>query len=347
MEIKELGELGLIKRLAGQFTPGHPRVVKGIGDDASVTIQDDSQYLLCTTDTLVEDIHFSLQYTPSYNLGRKAVSISLSDIAAMGGTPKFLFTSIILPPATSTDFINLLYKGIKEMALEFDVALIGGNTSSSPDKIIINTTILGEVPKDQVVFRKGASVGNMIYVTGRLGDSGLGLTMLKESQKSKVKSLPLQAVSRGQNLKNKAILKHIDPLPRVLEGRELAKKKLATSMIDISDGLISDLRHIAEESGIGANIWLKKLPISAGLKKWLKGHPQYIKLALSGGEDYELLFTVPKGNAAKIEALSMKLGIPMTHIGEIVPKRCGITVLDEKGDIFHLADEGFEHFKTD
>ena len=336
MEIKELGELGLIKRLAGQFTPGHPRVVKGIGDDASVTIQDDSQYLLCTTDTLVEDIHFSLQYTPSYNLGRKAVSISLSDIAAMGGTPKFLFTSIILPPATSTDFINLLYKGIKEMALEFDVALIGGNTSSSPDKIIINTTILGEVPKDQVMFRKGASVGNRIYVTGRLGDSGLGLKMLKESQKSKVKS---------QNLQNKVILKHIDPLPRVREGREIAKKKLATSMIDISDGLISDLRHIAEESRVGAQIWLKKLPLSTGLKKWLSDHPQDIALALSGGEDYELLFTAPKGNAPQIDTLSSELGIPITQIGEIVPEGCGITVLDEKGDIFHLAVDGFEHFK--
>lgn len=338
MEIRELGELYLVKKLTGQFTPGHPRVVKGIGDDASVTIQDNSKYLLCTTDTLVEDTHFSLQYTSPRSLGRKAVSISASDIAAMGGTPMFLFTSIILPPSTPIDFIDLLYKGIKERAHEFDVALIGGNTSSSPDKIIINTTILGEVPKGEAIFRKGASVGNMIYVTGRLGDSGLGLKLLKESQKSKNKS---------KNLKNKAILKHIDPLPRVREGRELAKKKLATSMIDVSDGLISDLKHITEESGIGAEIWLKKLPVSAGFKKWLKGHPQDITLALSGGEDYELLFTAPKGNAAKIDALSMKLGIPITHIGEIVPKGCGITVLDEKGDIFHLADEGFEHFKTE
>ncbi len=332
MQIKELGERGLIKKLTEQFTPGHPRVVKGIGDDASVTIQDDSQYLLCTTDTLVEDIHFSLQYTPSYNLGKKAVSISLSDIAAMGGAPMFLFTSIILPPATPIDFINLLYKGIKERADDFDVTLIGGNTSSSPDKIIINTTILGEVLKDQVIFRKGAVIGDDIYVTGCLGDSALGLKMLKKSQKSEIE------------LKD-AILKHIDPSPRVKEGREIAKRKLATSMIDISDGLISDLRHIAEESRVGALIWLKKLPLSTCLKKWLSGHPQDITLALSGGEDYELLFTAPKGNAPQIDALSMELGIPITQIGEIAPERCGITVLDEKGDIFHLADKGFEHFK--
>ncbi|MEK6598970.1 MAG: thiamine-phosphate kinase [Deltaproteobacteria bacterium] len=337
MQIKELGELGLVKKLTEQFAPGHPRVVKGIGDDASVTIQDDSQYLLCTTDTLVEDIHFSLQYTPYYNLGRKAVSISLSDIAAMGGTPMFLFTSIILPPATPIDFINLLYKGIKEKALEFDVALIGGNTSASSDKIIINTTILGEVPKDQVIFRKGASVGNGIYITGRLGDSSLGLKMWKKKDKKTVTDPFLKD----------AMLAHIDPSPRVKEGRAIAKKKLATSMIDVSDGLISDLRHIAEESRVGAQIWLKKLPLSTGLKKWLSDHPQDIALALSGGEDYELLFTAPKGNAPQIDALSSELDIPITQIGEIVPEGCGITVLDEKGDIFHLATEGFEHFKTE
>lgn len=335
MDIKELGELALVKRLTEQFTTGYPRVVKGIGDDASVTIQDDSQYLLCTTDTLVEDIHFSLQYTPSYNLGKKAVSISLSDIAAMGGAPMFLFTSIILPPATPIDFINLLYKGIKEKADEFDIALIGGNTSASSDKIIINTTILGEVPKDQVIFREGASAGDMIYVTGRLGDSGLGLKMWKEKGK-KIVTDPF--------LKD-AMLAHIDPSPRVKEGRAIAKKKLATSMIDISDGLVADLRHIAEESRIGAQIWLKKLPLSAGLKKWLTDHPQDITLALSGGEDYELLFTAPKDNAPQIDALSSELGIQITQIGEIVPEGCGISVLDEKGDIFHLAVEGFEHFK--
>ena len=139
MQIKELGELGLIKKLAGQFAPSHPRVIKGIGDDTSVTIQDENKYLLCTTDTLVEDIHFSLKYTPSYNLGKKAVSISLSDIAAMGGTPIFLLTSIALPPTTSTDFITLLYRGIKEKADEFGVVLIGGNTSSSTDKIYLKS----------------------------------------------------------------------------------------------------------------------------------------------------------------------------------------------------------------
>lgn len=336
MELKELGEFGLLKKLSGQFKSTHPRVIKGIGDDTSVTVQDETKYLLCTTDTLVEDIHFSLKHTSSYNLGKKAVSISLSDIAAMGGAPTFLLTSIILPAGTPVDFINLLYKGIKERADEFAVALIGGNTSASPEKIVITTIMLGEVPKDQVIFRKGASAGDVIYVTGRLGDSSLGLKIWKEKD-DKIITDPF--------LKD-AMLAHIDPFPRVREGRKLAEKKLATSMIDISDGLISDLRHIAEESMVGAKIWLDKIPISTALKRWLVDHPADITLSLSGGEDYELLFTAPKTNTPMIENLAKELGIPITQIGEIVPQEYGISVLDDKGGVFQPPSNGFEHWKS-
>ena len=335
MQIKELGELGLIKKLANQFTVSHPRVIKGIGDDTSVTIQDETKYLLCTTDTLIEDIHFSLKYSASYNLGKKAVSISLSDIAAMGGTPAFLLTSIALPPTTSTDFISLLYRGIKERADEFGVALIGGNTSSAPDKIVINTTMLGEVPKDQVIFRKGASVGDRVYVTGCLGDSGLGLKIWKEKG---------DRIITDPFLKD-AMLEHIDPLPRVKEGRIIAEKRLATSMIDVSDGLISDLRHIAEESMVGAKVWLKSIPLSTALKRWILDHLEDIMLSLAGGEDYELLFTASMNNANQIDVLAKELGMQITQIGEIVPKEFAITVLDENGAVFPLAREGFEHFK--
>ena len=336
MELKELGEFGLLKKLSGQFKSTHPRVIKGIGDDTSVTVQDETKYLLCTTDTLVEDIHFSLKHTSSYNLGKKAVSISLSDIAAMGGAPTFLLTSIILPASTPVDFINLLYKGIKERADEFAVALVGGNTSASPEKIVITTIMLGEVPKDQVIFRKGASAGDVIYVTGRLGDSSLGLKIWKEKD-DKIITDPF--------LKD-AMLAHIDPFPRVREGRKLAEKKLATSMIDISDGLISELRHITEESMVGAKIWLDKIPISTALKRWLLDHPADITLSLSGGEDYELLFTAPKANTPMIENLAKELGIPITQIGEIVPQEYGISVLDDKGGVFQPPSNGFEHWKS-
>ncbi|MBI3399048.1 MAG: thiamine-phosphate kinase [Deltaproteobacteria bacterium] len=335
MDIKELGELGLIKKLAAQFATSHPRIIKGIGDDASVTLQDETKYLLCTTDTLVEDIHFSLKYTPSYNLGRKAVSISLSDIAAMGGTPTFLLVSIVFPPTTPIDFIELFYKGIKEKAQEFGVGLIGGNTSSSPDKIVISTTMLGEVPKDQVLFRKGASVGDAIYVTGYLGDSALGLKVWQQKGST---------VIIDPFLKD-AMLAHIDPHPRVKEGIIIAERRLATSMIDLSDGLISDLRHIVEESVVGAKVLLKQIPISTSLKRWILEHPQDIMLSLAGGEDYELLFTASPNNARLIEIMAKEIGAPVTRIGEIVPKELCITVLDENGKVVPLTTEGFEHFK--
>lgn len=342
MQIKELGEIALIKAITEQFTSVHPRIIKGIGDDASVTIQNESTYLLCTTDTLVEDIHFSLKYTPPYNLGKKAVSVSLSDIAAMGGTPLFLITSIILPANTSTDFINLVYKGIKHSAEEFDVKLIGGNTSSSPDKIIVSTTMLGEVAKNNVAFRKGASVGDNIYVTGCLGDSALGLKILKESQKLK-KTKGKEIIAN--KIFNDAILKHIDPAPRVKEGMEIARRKLASSMIDISDGLILDLKHITEESMVGAKVWQSKIPISLALKTWISDNPQDITLAVNGGEDYELLFTASKENSREINVLSKDLGIQITQIGEIETKEDGVIVLDERGGGFQLVSEGFEHFK--
>ncbi|MBI5286119.1 MAG: thiamine-monophosphate kinase, partial [Deltaproteobacteria bacterium] len=159
MEIREFGELRLIKRVMMQFNSPHPNVVKGIGDDAAVTVLDGNRYLLSTTDMLVEDIHFSLTYTPPHLLGKKAVAISLSDIAAMGGTPTVLLISLALPSHISTEFIDLLYNGVKERVDEFNITLIGGNTSSSPDKVIIGTTMLGEVQRDRVVFRHGARVG--------------------------------------------------------------------------------------------------------------------------------------------------------------------------------------------
>ena len=142
-----------------------------------------------------------------------------------------------------------------------------------------------------------------------------------------------------------AMLTHIDPCPRVREGRKIAEKKVATSMIDISDGLISDLRHIAEQSIVGAKVWAKKIPIPTGLKRWLLDHPQDIILALGGGEDYELLFTASKKKGNEIDALSKELDIPITPIGEIVPKEHGVTVLDEEDKVLKLKREGFEHFK--
>lgn len=335
MELRELGELRLIRRLMAQFCPSHPLVVKGIGDDAAVTVIDDDRYLLATTDMLVEGIHFSLTYTTPYLLGKKAVTISLSDIAAMGGTPTFLLISIAIPPHIPTEFIDIFYKGIKERCDEFDTSLIGGNTSSS-ERVIIGVSMLGEVKRDQVVFRDGARVGDLIYTTGYHGDSALGLKVWREKGGEEITDPFLRDT----------MLEHLDPTPRVREGRLIGERRLATAMIDVSDGLVLDLKHVAEASGVGAKVWLDKVPISTALKRHLLDHPEDIQLPLAGGEDYELIFTTSPDNISRIEGLAKEVAIPITTIGEIVPAEEGIKVIDKTGVAIPLVIEGFEHFKV-
>lgn len=336
MQIKELGELNLIKKLLKQFETSNPDVIKGIGDDAAVTRLDEKRRLLLTTDMLVEDVHFSLSYTSAYVLGKKAVSVSLSDIAAMGGTPKFLLTSIAIPKNTSTDFIDLFYKGVRERIDEFDVALIGGNTSASPDKIVIEAIVIGEALNEDVVFRSGASTGDIIYATGFLGDSSLGLDIWKNRGGKSI----------TDHFMRDAMLEHIDPAPRVKEGKLIAEKKLATAMIDISDGLMLDLRHIAEESNVGAKVYSANIPLSTAMKRRIIDKPDDIMFSLTGGEDYELLFTAMPENKEKIQELSKEINLPITQIGEIVSKEQGIKVFDKDWVEMKIETEGFEHFKA-
>jgi thiamine-monophosphate kinase len=335
MRLSEVGESELIKYLSGEFDTDNPRVIKGIGDDASVTLQDDSKCLLATTDILMEGVHFSTSYTAPYLIGKKAVSISLSDIAAMGGQPTFLLVSLSLPSSTSFEYLQSLYRGVSERADEFGVLLTGGNTSSSPEKIVIATVMLGEAPEDEVIYRRGAAVGDTIYVTGQLGDSALGLLLLQSG------TIDTKGISLDS-----AVMKHQNPVPRVKAGRSMAAKHLATAMIDISDGLLCDLRHVTEASEVGAVIFLHQLPLSSQVKSRILKNPEDIRLPLSGGEGYELLFTASPSSASMIKTLAEELELPITPIGTILPEEKGLVVLDENGNIVSIKDEGFDHFKT-
>jgi len=334
MKVSEVGEKGIIRFLSREFTAENQRVIEGIGDDTSVTLQDGGRCLLATTDVLVEGIHYGAAYTEPRLLGRKAVSTSLSDIAAMGGRPTYLLISLIVPPDMSMEYIQAFYRGARERMDEFGVVLIGGNTSASPAGTTICVVALGEVSRDELLCRKGASEGDTLYVTGYLGDAAFGLELLRTG-----------GISNEEVQRNDAAMRHLDPSPRVKAGRLLAERHLPSAMIDISDGLLCDVRHLVEASGCGATLTLPHLPLSPQVRGRLETHPDDIRLPLSGGEDYELLFAVPPAKAPRVSLLAEEIELPMTPIGTVGPKEGGVVVVDKNGERVQAEGEGFEHFR--
>lgn len=335
--IRSIGEDGLISGIANSYSRSNTRLIKAIGDDTSVTVQNSGLVLLATTDILIEGVHFIRELTTPYLLGRKSLSVSLSDIAAMGGNPLFHLVSIALPADTPTVFINGLYKGINAVGLACGSSLAGGNTARQPDRIMISITAFGEALKDRVVYRGGAKKGDIIYVSGCLGDSALGLTLLQKHGASAL---------RGKY--KKAIRKHLDPLPRLALGKALASGKLASAMMDLSDGLGIDLERLCKASGVSARIELEKIPVSNELEHYAEDTVTSAQtFALSGGEDYELLFTSSSRNAKKIEALARDVGTLITPIGLINEKLKGrqkVILIKKDGTTTDLKERGFQHF---
>jgi thiamine-monophosphate kinase len=331
VELKKLGEFGLIEKIARSAGAGFLAVIKGIGDDAAVVRSSKTQCQLLTTDTLIEGIHFERALTTPYLLGKKCIAVNISDIAAMGGTPVCFVVSLSIPPKTPYEFIHKLYQGMIQRARAFGVSLVGGDTTGSRDHMVITITVLGSARTDRVIYRHGARAGDRIYVTGFLGDAALGLLLLQRRK----------ALSRIRPL----VAKHRDPMPRVAEGKTISRMRLASSMIDISDGLLADLRHILKESQAGARIWLNHLPLSPQYRKhWQEGADDRYVPALCGGEDYELLFTVPPHKQKRVAALEQACGIPVTCIGEITAKQGALKVLDEQNREVAYVKEGFTHF---
>ncbi|MFH2012162.1 MAG: thiamine-phosphate kinase [Pseudomonadota bacterium] len=335
MKIKEVGEFGLIERVKAKLAVPHQNIIKGIGDDACAIEVQEGSLLLSTSDLLIEDVHFDLRFISAYNLGKKSLAVNISDIAAMGGTPKFFLISLAIPSKTSIEFIDEFADGIKETANCFQTHIVGGDISFSPEKLSINITLLGEALPGNVIYRDNAHVGDQIFVTGTLGDSALGLEILMNRKElSKVEE-------RFKDLAER----HFSPIPRVAEGRLIAENHIASAMIDISDGLISDLGHICEQSKVGAKIWLEKLPISEAFQKCSREFTNRpMDLALGGGEDYELLFTVDKNNMDLLNGIKNRFKTKITHIGEIVELGEGIKVLDNSGKRYVVEKKGYDHF---
>jgi len=331
MKVSELGEFGLIDLLAKmvhkQILPRQQLII-GIGDDAAAW-HGNALTQLATVDSFIQDVHFSLAITPWKELGWKALAINLSDIAAMGGVPRYALVSLALPDHTEVDDVTALYQGMIELAQQFGVAIVGGDTSSAP-LVAINITVLGSARSESnILTRSGAQAGDRVAVTGYLGAATAGWEMLtKELQFDPEATAGLKRA-------------FLHPYPRITEGQLLVDQGVKTA-IDISDGLISDLNHICKASQVGARIEVDQVPIEPAVKA--NFGDRALELALSGGEDYELLFTA---NTEVIDKIRATASCPITVIGEMVADKTGkITLVDSQGNPFRLDKKGWEHFTS-
>ena len=336
MSLKHIGEFGFINKISRGCLIRSDNIVKSIGDDAAAFHSDPRQLILVTTDLLVERIHFLRDAISGFDLGFKSLAVNLSDIAAMGGTAREAFVSIAIPDNCALDYLDDIYDGIKKLAAEFEVNVLGGDTTRSKIDLIINIVVQGVVPEKELLSRDAARPKDVIVSTGFLGDSKAGLHLI------------LNQIAADTPALKSLLNAHCVPQPHLLEGRFLAKQAGIHAAIDTSDGLSSDLGHILRESGVGARLYADKIPISPHLQDFctcFNFNP--IDYALSGGEDYTLLCTMSPASATEIAAaFEQKFKRPLFTIGEITTgNQMEIAYAD--GTTKPITPTGWDHFKAD
>ena len=337
MKIGELGEFGLIERVATLLAPCSKDVVVGVGDDVAVVDAGGDEYLLLTCDIQVERIHFLPSASP-HQLGRKAAAVNLSDVGAKGGKPLHFLVSLALRADTPVEWVDEFYKGLAEEASRYGADIIGGNLSRIQGPQVIDLFLMGKVKKDRLLLRRGAKPGDLVLVTGQLGEARGGLFLLtRKDLKEKMDPQKAQTLIKAQET----------PTPRLKEGQIIAESGKATAMLDISDGLAQDLLHICQASGVGARIRAGRIPFSCALEdlaQLIKIPPW--RLALMGGEDYELCFTASAREAEKLaEEVRGSTGTPVSIIGEVLPQEEGHWLVTPQGEEVPLSSEGWNHFK--
>lgn len=318
-----------IQRVADLKGRASPQIPLSIGDDAAALRNRRGMLTLLSVDALVEGVHFNLSYFTPEDLGWKALAVNLSDIAAMGGTPRCFAASIAIPKAQNQQFVRRLYLGMMKLAARFKVALVGGDTCASPQGVFVDIAIVGEVKPMDLVKRSGARAGDALFVTGRLGGSAMGLELLTSRRPRTRFHLDL-------------VRRHFRPVPRCEVGGFLAHRHLASAMIDLSDGLSTDLHRLCEASHVGAIVDVAAIPIaSETVKKVLSLKKAPLDYAINGGEDYELLFTVPSRLKRKIPR-SVE-GTLLNEIG-VITEEAGKCWLRDQGHLEKLCPGGFDHF---
>lgn len=333
--MSELGESGIIDWIC-RNGPARPRedVIRAIGDDCAVLQFTDANDLLVTTDTMVEGTHFTAQTSPPDALGWKLLASNISDIAAMGGIPKTAFLCLAWTGNTSTGFMEAFIAGLTDLAQQTDIVLAGGDTVESPAGDVVTLTLLGECRHGRAIYRNGARTDDDIWVSGYLGNAAGGLFILKEGLSEEMHARPA------------LIEAHQTPTPRVELGKRLAQSGLIHAMIDLSDGISTDLSHICRQSGVGATLDRSAIPISEDLRQLGERTGQDPEQwALHGGEDYELLFTAPSSCRKKVEALGGHDPTLRIHrIGKII-QGTSVSLVDETAQA-DLTPGGYSHFST-
>ena len=337
MKIKDLGEFGLIHRIA-RFLPSRaPGVVVGIGDDVAVLDTGGEEYLLATCDIQVEGVHFVSRAISASQLGRRVAAINVSDIAAMGGYPSWALVSLALTPETDVVFVDGLYEGMREQLGEAGAVVVGGNLSKIATGTVIDMCLLGAVDPTRLVLRNGARENDLILVTGTLGDSRGGLELLMA---------PAYEVS--ESCRRLLLEKHLTPRPRLGEGQSLGKCGRVHAMADVSDGLLSDVRHICGASRLGAEIWVNELPVSTACREAARAcGADAFSWAMTGGEDYELVFTVDPRDAPQVrKILEAETGTECTVVGRMLRREQGIHAVFPDGTRVEWSTEaaGWDHF---
>ncbi|GAB4308823.1 MAG: thiamine-phosphate kinase [Candidatus Bipolaricaulota bacterium] len=333
MRIGDVGEFPLIERLERIVGRTRSDVVVGIGDDAAALDLGGEDLVLLTVDSQAEGSHFVRDRIDPRHLGRRLLAVNASDIAAMGGRPTHAVVSLVLPSDLGLSWVEGLYTGLAEEADRLGIAVVGGNVARSGDGIVLDLALLGRVARGHLLTRSGAKVGDLVLVTGSLGEAAAGLYL---SAHPEVADPDREAL----------LARHLAPTPRVREGQLIAASGLASAMIDLSDGLAGDVAHVCDQSEVGVRIHAASLPVSPGVERVAgRMDKQGWELALSGGEDFELLFTAPPDAAERLAArVSAETGTPATVVGEVLPAAAGRWLDLPDGRVVPLPPRGFTHF---